>query len=71
MAGLEPRMIPVDGATLEVILGGSGERVICKNHPWGALTAESPPWEWDSSMGRLVGVNSLGVGWLFRRPRTW
>jgi pimeloyl-ACP methyl ester carboxylesterase len=60
---LEQQMIDVDGATLEVFFGGSGDPLVCCSHPLDAVTADLAPWwGWESGMGRLVGVNPRGVG---------
>lgn len=71
-------MIDVDGATLEVLFGGTGEPVICESHPFGARASDQPngaytPWWWDPALGRLVGVNPRGVGQSSagRGPQDW
>jgi proline iminopeptidase len=59
-------MIDVDGAMLEVFLGGAGEPVVCQSHPFAPRSAELEYGQtsggWESGMGRLVGVNPRGVG---------
>jgi pimeloyl-ACP methyl ester carboxylesterase len=63
VTALEQRMIDVDGAAPEVLLGGTGAPVICQGHPMGAMDPEyrrSGGWEGD--MGRLVVVNPRGLG---------
>ena len=61
MNELERQMIAVDGATLEVFLGGAGEPVVCHSHAYAPMSADSA-WPWDETMGRLVVVNPRGVG---------
>jgi proline iminopeptidase len=61
MNGLEPQLMAVDGATLEVFLGGDGEPVVCRSHACEPMSADSI-WPWDETMGRLVEVNPRGVG---------
>src|SRR5438093_12245653 len=67
MDQLERRMIDVDGATLEVFLGGAGEPVVCQSHPFSVLSpdpsaGDNTAWPWEPAMGRFVGVNPRGVG---------
>jgi pimeloyl-ACP methyl ester carboxylesterase len=60
----EQRLIDVGGATLEVLIGGAAEPVVCITHP----SAEQPTaedWdEWAGDLGdrRVVWVNPRGVG---------
>jgi proline iminopeptidase len=62
----ERRMVDVDGATIETFLGGSGEPVVCRSHPFSRMRVEPPPkwsdWGWIGGPGRLVCVNARGVG---------
>jgi proline iminopeptidase len=62
----ERRMVDVDGATIEAFLGGSGEPVVCRSHPFSQMRVDPPPewsdWGWIGGPGRLVCVNARGVG---------
>jgi hypothetical protein len=42
IAMLEQQMIDVDGATLEVFLGGSDEPAVCVSHPFGLVKEQLP-----------------------------
>lgn len=64
MAPLERHEIVVDdGATLEVFLGGSGDPVVCRTHPFEPMVADrAASWPWEPTMGRLIAVNPRGLG---------
>ena len=60
MATLEQHLIDVDGAVLEVFLGGTGEPIICTSHPFNASAPEKLAFR--SALGRLVAVTPRGLG---------
>lgn len=60
MEKLDRRTIAVDGATLEVYLGGAGEPAICTSHPFNARSPDTL--ELRASLGRLAAVNPRGLG---------
>ena len=60
MATPEQRMIDVGGATLEVLLAGEGEPIVCASHPFRASSTEDGPIR--SAPGRRIAVNPRGVG---------
>src|SRR5262245_30597035 len=55
-------MIDIDGAALEVFIGGDILPAICSTHPSGCATAEG--WNWDDEVGnrRVIEVNARGLG---------
>src|SRR6266508_2224355 len=61
MVTLERRTVPVDGGSLEVLVGGSGSPVLCEApHPvMPEVTAPCGPL---AGLGRVVRVSPRGVG---------
>ena len=59
MNELERQMIAVDGATLEVFLGGAGEPVVCHSHAYAPMPPTRPgpgtqrwdAWSWSTRAG--------------------
>ncbi len=63
MARLTQRMIDVEGATLEVFLGGTGWPLICGTNQWSVQTAEGGPLAAIlADEGSLVSVNPRDAG---------
>ena len=62
MAGLERRMIEVDGAVLEVFVGGAGAPAVCQSHPCSAQPPTGSPTDELGRFFRLIRVNPRGVG---------
>jgi proline iminopeptidase len=63
MAQFAQRMIDVDGARLEVFLGGSGRPLICGTNQWTVQTAQGGPLaEVLVAEGTLVSVNARDAG---------
>jgi pimeloyl-ACP methyl ester carboxylesterase len=66
MTVLEPRLIDLDGVSLEVFAGGAGGPAVCSTHPTGAIVAGE--WgEWFPLPGladarRVVLINPRGLG---------
>ncbi|MBA3947960.1 MAG: alpha/beta hydrolase [Herpetosiphonaceae bacterium] len=59
---LECRLIEVDGATLEVFVGGDQGPLICEAHPYGGYTGHLADWDRRPAVARLVQVNGRGAG---------
>ena len=62
MTILERQMIEVDGATLEIFVGGDRGPVICEAHPYGGYTGQLAEWDRRAAAARLVQVNGRGAG---------
>jgi pimeloyl-ACP methyl ester carboxylesterase len=62
MTVLERQMIDVDGATLEIFVGGDRGPVICEAHPYGGYTGQLADWDRRPAEARLVQVNGRGAG---------
>src|SRR3954452_9065230 len=60
MIKLEQRMLEVDGATLEVFVGGEGP-LLCASHPHATFT-EEPLWQTAGIPARIVHMNARGFG---------
>ena len=62
MVALEQRLIDVEGATLEVFVGGAGGPTVCQSHPFVALPPDSGLVDAVGDLCRLVRVNPRGTG---------
>jgi pimeloyl-ACP methyl ester carboxylesterase len=62
MVALERRLIAVEGATLEVFVGGAGGPTVCQSHPFVALPPDGGLVDAVGDLCRLVRVNPRGTG---------